>query len=519
MKWLRIISLLLWVMLSAACQREPLLDPDSIGRTAGLSITLEFPATALAKAPEIPASQAENMIHDLKIWVFKSAPEEDGVTHKLVARLVLDSSSAEDDFPSGGTVKHYVLPIEYDQFEVERPAVDVFVLANAASIGLDGENGLTMESSWKAIHDAVFGEAFFAPGAGATRTVPDSGLPMSACGMGLAIQGEDPALSVATVELRRCVSRLQFFFCQTSTEGEVVSITGMELYPKQIAAREFVFSQDGEAALASGGYVDVKTELTGPGEITRKSDAPEKYVYKGQDGVTYQQLLEYGVKSVEEGGAAELTDGGTLYLRESDLPLKGKIYYTVTKEGVTETKEAEFVMATSGDFARNHCWIVYGYFISDRILQLSVSVQAWDMNRYNINFSEEALMVTQKLSVVQESVASIDPMEGQKNHFIVTLKPGKIARAYLYVSTPENGWLLVEPVGDRAYFEVNPQDEVQIRPSVNMGRIDITIQQAKYEESSGKSITLSFKAFTPDKDRTIAGGEECVDQVYHFTLP
>ena len=138
---------------------------------------------------------------------------------------------------------------------------------------------------------------------------------------------------------------------------------------------------------------------------------------------------------------------------------------------------------------------------------------------YTINFSEEALMVTQKLSVVQESVAGIDPMEGQNNHFIVTLKPGKIARAYLYVSTPENGWLLVEPRGDRAFFEVNPQEEVPIRPSVNMGRIDITIQQAKYEESAGKSITLSFKAFTPDKDRTIAGGEECVDQVYHFTLP
>ena len=517
MKWLRLISLLLPVLFLSACRREL---PDS-SATAGLSITLEFPATAMVKSSdqEIPASQAENAIHDLKIWVFKSAAEADKLTHKLVARLELDSNSDADDFPRGGAVKRYVLPIEYEMFAAERPDVDVFVLANASSIGLDGQNGLTLDSSWADVRNAVFGGAYFAPGADAVHSVSGNGLPMSACGTGLAIQGEDPSLSVATVQLRRCVSRLQFFFCQTSTEGEVVNITGMELYANQIAASEYVFSEDGEASLASGGYVNVKTELTGTGEIIRKSDAPEKYVYKGQDGVTYQQLLDYGVKSVEEGGVAELTDGGTLYLRESDLPLKGKIYYTVTKEDVTESKEAEFYMANSGDFARNHCWIVYGYFVSDRILELSVAVQAWDMNKYSINFSDASLVVTQKLSVVPESVGSIDPVEGMKNHFTVTLKPGKTARAYLNVSTPEYGWLLVQPMGDRSYFEVEPEEEVQIQPKVNMGRIDIAIRQIKYEESTGKSITLSFKAFTADKERTIAGGEECIDQVYHFTLP
>ena len=517
MKWLRLISLLLPVLFLSACRRE--LPGKSA--TAGLSITLEFPATAMVKSAnsEIPASQLENSIHDLKIWVFKSAAEEDGVTHKRVARLELDSDSDADDFPKGGAVKRYVLPIEYEMFAAERPAVDVFVLANASSIGLDGENGLTKDSSWKDVHDAVFGGEFFAPGANPVQSVSGEGLPMSACGTGLAIQGEDPSLSVATVQLRRCVSRLQFFFCQTSTEGEVVTITGMELYANQIAASEYVFSEDGAAALVDGGYVNEKTELAGPGEITRKSDAPEKYVYKGQDGVTYQQLLDYGVKSVEEGGAAELTDGGTLYLRESDLPLSGKISYTVTKEGVTEYKEAVFDMAYSGDFARNHCWIVYGYFISDRTLELSVSVQAWDMNKYTINFSDASLVVTQKLSVVPGSVDSIEPIAGMKDHFKVTLIPGKIARAYLCVSTPENGWLLVQPMGDRTYFDVQPEDEVQIRPDINWGRIDITIQQIKYDESSGKSITLSFKAFTYDKSRAIAGEEECINQIYHFTLP
>ena len=57
-------------------------------------------------------------------------------------------------------------------------------------------------------------------------------------------------------------------------------------------------------------------------------------------------------------------------------------------------------------------------------------------------------------------------------------------------------------------------------PSKNGGRIDITIDRNKdyTGDPSGKTITLSFKAFTPDGDREIAGATECIDQVYHFYL-
>ena len=37
-------------------------------------------------------------------------------------------------------------------------------------------------------------------------------------------------------------------------------------------------------------------------------------------------------------------------------------------------------------------------------------------------------------------------------------------------------------------------------------------------DPSGKTITLSFKAYTPDGDREISGASECIDQVYHFYL-
>ena len=35
-------------------------------------------------------------------------------------------------------------------------------------------------------------------------------------------------------------------------------------------------------------------------------------------------------------------------------------------------------------FARNHTWTVYGYFISNRTLQLAVTALPWDKNNYTI---------------------------------------------------------------------------------------------------------------------------------------
>ena len=65
--------------------------------------------------------------------------------------------------------------------------------------------------------------------------------------------------------------------------------------------------------------------------------------------------------------------------------------------------------------------------------------------------------------------------------------------------------------------------ETTIDPYKNSGRIDISIDHTLDESysgtGSGQSITLSFKAFTPDGDREIDGASDCIDQVYHFILP
>ena len=128
--------------------------------------------------------------------------------------------------------------------------------------------------------------------------------------------------------------------------------------------------------------------------------------------------------------------------------------------------------------------------------------------------------MTQKF-IVDKNSASVVPA-GPKDHYNVFLDANRPAKGYLYVTTPQGGRLEIIKDGavtDVEAFTVTP-GEALINPSKNGGRIDITIDRNRdYSgDPSGKTITLNFKAYTPDGDREIDGATECIDQVYHFYL-
>ena len=533
------ICLMLLVALLTGCEREPLYLP---GNTAVLGITLEMPASTLVKAT-VPASEEENAIHDLKIWVFHST------THELVTSLELDSTSDADDFPQPGSVKRYALPVSWDfALERPRPSVDVYVLANSAAITLSQPLWAqrTQEhevSSWAQVEAAYFGGADFAPSA-KVDAVPLTGLPMSGKATGLVISGEEPSLSVATVSLERCVSKIRFLFCQMKTVGdaqdlETFRVDRIVLSGNSIATKENLFTEEAPSVGAeylTAGSDDVEF-LEDPLYVA-DSDKPEYYAYAGQDGPTYERIIREGLDDTPP-KEPEITHAGTYYLRESGRPLTGTIYYTVIKGAGTEQEEIRtgltktFTMADSEVLARNHTWTVYGYYVSKRSLQLSVSVLPWDKSDYSIDFSMESLMVTWKLSVLNQTVSSVDPILGKDNHYTVTLKNNSPASAYLYVAAPHSGVLQLSVYsenGTQNAFDVWFTDEptrksreTSINPDKNNGRIDISIDRTQDESYTGSFsnavITLGFKAFTQDREREIDGASECIDQVYHFTLP
>jgi hypothetical protein len=492
------------LLAGAGCTRN-LTEVPAAGETPTIGIAVEFPSMGEVRSDvgELPASDLENALHSLTVWVFRSD------NHSLVASREI----APSDFPVSGGVRRYSLPVTRS-FALEVPKVDVFVLANAASIGAD----LTENSDWETLNNAFFEDSSQAPyyGFGLSRPVkavdPDLGLPMSACGKNLPVTGEDPILRVRTVRLRRAVSRLRFVFCKTRTEGEdeeEVSIQRIILGGWQIPLKEYVFTTSTSGVVQDdadwrNNYSDRSYIIPGPSSIA-ENETPENLIYVNQDPVTYERMIDDAVRE------NTLTDLGQTYFRESDRRLSGKIEYTVAGR----ERIREFNMASPGDFARNHTWTVFGYFLSGRNLQLALNVLPWDYNAYVMDFSEESVIVTSKF-VVDDG--TVDLIKTSKDHYDAHLLPGVAAKGRISVSTPVGGRLMIRPVGDAHAFQVIP-DMAAIDPTVNSGRIDILIRRNPEvdEDMTGSYITLSFSVETSD-GRIIDADSEAIDNVYRFVL-
>lgn len=503
-----------------ACKRDYIPHKDG----QALNITIEFPAVpdgvSKADVGEVPATSLENAIYDLSIWVFETQGN-----HDLVAQY---STSTPSELPSAGGVRKYSLGVTR-AFALAKPHVDVFVLVNKASIN----TSLNDDSTWGELNNAIFGGGdYFSPSKPVTsesivKAVAEKtykGLPMSGVGKDLKIEGEEPYFNIPTLSVGRAVSKIRYLFCQMKTENnteEEFKILRIELDDNQISNEEYIFSEDA-CHIVPNNYVKDAIVTDCSKKVLNSNDTPELYSYAGQDGPSYQNLLEEAIK------ADKISDFGTYYLRESDKALTGTVYYSVTKKGQngepdqTIEKPLPFSMANPGDFARNHTWTVYGYFISNRTLQLGVSVIPWDKNNYTIKFNNESLQVVQKFMVDRSTAADVVRI-GETNVYNVFLDPKRACRGYLYVTTPQGGKLVIERKGSASSLEAFVvTEEATIDPTHNGGRIDILIDRNRDPEytkdPTGSTITLEFKAYTPDGDREISGASECIDQIYHFYL-
>lgn len=502
-----VISLLLAAGLLTACRlADPSLERGTDDITLGVSI--EFPreeeAATKAEAGELPASALENELHSVALWVFRSDD------HTLVTKRML----TEEEFPVGGGIRRYALPVSKD-FANQVPPVDVFVLANQESLGLS----LGEDATWEDLNNAYFTDSVEGPyyGFGISNPVhevnPDLGLPMSVVGKNMPIMGEAPVLRVETVHLTRAVSRLRYVFCKTKSidddeEQHEVAIQRIILNGAQIPCKEYVFA-GGKTGIVmdepnvEDNYVPGSYIVPGP-ETLAENPSPENLIYVNQDPITYRRQLDEAV------AAGRLTDLGYTYFRESDRRLVGRIEYTV--DGRLTTRE--FNMAAPGDFARNHTWTLFGYFLSGRNLQLALKVLPWDYNKYYVDFSEESVNVSAPFDV---DASSVDLIETSKDHFDAHLLPGMPAKGHINVTTPVGGYLMIRPVGDASAFKITPE-KARIDPSVHAGRIDIEVRRNPDidEDLTGSYITLSFTVEVGD--RLIDANSEAVDEVYRFVL-
>lgn len=522
-----LIGLIVMASLLTACV-YPLEPRPEDGPQLGLVV--EFPEKMGTKAEVGPmyGSDAENSLHSLKVWVFRSDNHE-----KVTAREI-----AEEDFPVGERTRRYSFPVplEFAEYVREGGKVDVFVLANENSLGMkrlvDAEwvdLNLNEDSSWDDLRGATFGddaEGEVTPYRGfgldypVKEVIEQYGLPFSGVGLNLDVQGEAPDLRVNAIQIKRMVSRIRFIFCKTTVpQGGVdksVAIQDVFLNAYKIPYRTYLFADQKTGIYIPEGsdypdYIPTGYAFPWPaGKELVENVAPENYLYVNQSPSDYEQLLNNAVIN------GELSDMGYVYLRESDIPLSGRINYTVDGE----LKSRDFQMSAKGDFARNHTWTVYGYFVSGRFLQLSLRVLPWDYNKYSLDFKADALWVDSPFWVDPKTAA--DYIETSNKHYDVKLYGNSPVKGHITILSPVNGTLFIRPIGDTPYFDVYPE-QAAIDATNNGGRIDITISRKDSEsmpedwEVGRKAITLSFSVKTID-GREIDANSEGVDQIFSFIL-
>ena len=524
MKWLLRIGIVLGLAaVILACQQDPQLSPEEAAQVLPtLSVSIDFPKTGQTKA-ELGADSAEKKINNLVIWVFLNQG------HTLVwdAPMVVTG----EDLPGAeGGIKTYSQKVSWS-FMANRPAVDVFVVANVNSIGYTTD-GLAAITDYDMVKDLAFGKTDNADFYGITLPVrsvdPDVGLPMSGMRVGMSVIGSGQLMKLETVQLKRAVSRLRMVFCKTASEGEggntdnqTVQITGITFYGGMLPLQEYVFTEDATGVKRSDPPVaadyEANTFSVGNTDLAKLTNDnlkahpyPESLVYINQDPEQYQELMDAAANA----NPPTVSDLGYFYFRETDQLLRGRINYKINGN---DRPPKEFAMVTRGDFARNHTWTLFAYFMSGRNLQISLAAQPWDKTDYHIDFSDQTVTVTDKF-IVDEQTVEVLSTNGAYRELKLLTAP---ARAHLTITTPIGGTLYIKPEGAASLFVVSPE-RINIDPDRDNGVIPITIARATTDidiselPESETTLTLSFTVEM--NHREVDANSEVIDTRYRFHL-
>lgn len=335
------------------------------------------PVVTRADVGDVEGEKEEMTIHQLQIWIFEHSNGE------KVAYLEDTNPMAQlRDTTGGAFLRGTYQLIVSNKFAEDRPAVDVYVLANGRQTGLStfGENTTRASLQSALMEENCYGLTTF------QTNVPSSGLPMSGRLNAAELGGVAPVLYVKnTITVVRSVSKVRFVFSRNvpdaGDEGkDDLHITRLELDGGMLPNKAYLFLTGQYTPRAYHipegiAYNSLKT-LAEPGSMTINQCAtPAKYAFVSSlTGQEYENLINSGITQ------NELTQVGRFYFRESDMQMRGTIYYQIEDKTTNkvENKKATFRMNAAGDFSRNHTWIVYGYFAgADNLQIITVKISPW----------------------------------------------------------------------------------------------------------------------------------------------
>ena len=341
---------------------------------------------------------AESDIHSIKVWVFKSGT---GASANPIAYKE-DTPSAVDGKPVNG---NYTLNLRFLRKinGEELKNIDLYILANSESTNMaDKLKGKDFRSITRAdLQGVTFDDPFgiTTEGKAQTTVVPTGkGLPISRAITNIAIADHVADTEAGakgkgiSIPLVRAVSKLHFYFARTADADaltENVKVTKIEIDGNTFPTESYVFPDEEDYTKADANkaatsnkygtpaYVATPLKLDGVENAKIKAVADPLAYKRDEKTETAQTYMDRMNKDI---GGHNLT-----YLRETNKPITGKIYYQLAEGGFE--KSQEFTIPSSDKAIRNRELVVYGYFLQGGALCLDWQVMPWNKVTSEISWS------------------------------------------------------------------------------------------------------------------------------------
>lgn len=337
---------------------------------------------------------AESDIHSIKVWVFKSetGPSANPIAYKEDTPTAADGSTVNSQYTLN---LRFLRKINGEELK----KIDLYILANSESTNMADKLGKDFRSITRAdLQRVTFDNPFgiTTDGKAQTTEVPKGkGLPISRAITNIEIadhvadteiEAKDKGISIPLV---RAVSKLHFYFARKNTAEamtENVKVTRIEIDESTFPTESYVFPDEEDYTKADANraatsnkygtptYVDTKLTLDGVENAKIKAVADPE-TYKRGPSETAQAYMN----RMKEIGEHDLC-----YLRETNKPIKGTIYYQLAEGDFVRSKEFTI---PSEDAIRNRELVVYGYFLQGGALCLDWQVIPWNKVTSEISWS------------------------------------------------------------------------------------------------------------------------------------
>lgn len=399
------IAALLMLSTMASCSDQDSQAPAT-GDEAYLNLSFSTASTTTSRAggaknignDETQANPtAESDIHSIKVWVFKSetGPSANPIAYKEDTPTAVDGKTVNGNYTLN---LRFLRKINGEELK----NIDLYILANSESTNMaDKLNGKDLRSITRAdLQKVTFDDPFgiTTEGKAQTTVVPTGkGLPISR-----AITNIEIAKHVADTEIEaksngisiplvRAVSKLHFYFARTADADaltENVKVTKIEIDGNTFPTESYVFPDEEDYATADANKAATSNKYGTPSYVSTllKLDGVANTGIKAvTDPLAYKRGETETAQTYMNRMNTEIGEHNLSYLRETNKPITGKIYYQLAEGG--SEKHQEFKIPSSGNAIRNRELVVYGYFLQGGALCLDWQVMPWNVVSSEISWS------------------------------------------------------------------------------------------------------------------------------------